>query len=176
MQLVIEEYLAKANVFADNEEELRNFQPELGVEVLGYVDLNYPLHIFLLYQIDDLATVCNDFERRTCHRDLRFLEDLPISEPCHDSCEYLIKVFIHRRVLVAELLRLVKQVLAQQVALLLNHLSNGILICRVIFLAQLVLLLNLLDDAVSSFLAPCLSLAEPCTMAYACRCPLCAVI
>ena len=78
--------------------------------------------------------------------------------------------------LVAEFFSLVKQILVQQVALLLDQFTDCILVCRVIILTQLVLLINLLDYAIATFLPTCDGLGESGTVTDALIQPLCAVI
>ena len=82
------------------------------MQLLGLVDRYYSLHVLLLNKIDDLAAVCDDFEGLASHQDFFLLKDLPVLKAGHDPRKYLIEVLVDRRVLVAELLRLVQQILA----------------------------------------------------------------
>lgn len=81
------------------------------------INLDDAFHIFLLYQVYDLSTICHNFDRLTRHNDLFVIKDFPVNESTHDSSENLIEIFVYWRMLIAKLFRLVKQILAQQIAL-----------------------------------------------------------
>lgn len=78
--------------------------------------------------------------------------------------------------LIAELFCLIKQVLAQQVPLDLDHLADHILVSRVIVLAQLIFFLNLFDDAIAAFLPPFGPLSKLAIVADALSRLLCAIV
>ena len=63
-----------------------------------------------------MATISDNFQRLTGHDHLFLIKDFPVCEAGHDSRKDLVKVFVYRRVLVAEFLGLVEQVLAEEVA------------------------------------------------------------
>jgi hypothetical protein len=66
-------------------------------------------------QVIDLAAVSNYLERLPGHDDFLGIEQFPILELVHDLVKHLVKVFVHGRVCVAQLLCLLQQVFAQKV-------------------------------------------------------------
>ena len=77
------------------------------MQVGGLIDIYYPLHVLLLDQVDNLAAVCDDFERLTGHDNLFVFKDLPVLEPLHDSRENLVEVLVDWAMLIAQLLGLI---------------------------------------------------------------------
>ena len=127
--------------------------PELRMQVLGLINRDHSSHVLLLHKIDYLTTICYYFQRLASHDNFFVLENLPVLESTHDSREYLIEVLVNWRMLVAKLLGLIEQVFAEQVSLdfdLAVHVAfifAGFAVTR-----QLVLLLDLFDDAALSIL------------------------
>lgn len=109
----IEEYLAQPNVLGDDEKEFTNFLSKLLMQFLGHKYLDDASHVSFLHQVDNLAAIGHNLEGLARHEDLLVFEDLPVLKSGHYSREDGIEVFVHGRVLVAELFRLVKQILAQ---------------------------------------------------------------
>ena len=113
VQILIQEYFAEPDVFGDYQEKLRNFLSEFHMQVFRLVNCDHALHVFLLHQIHDLATVRHHFQRLASHHNFLIIEHLPVLEPRHDPRKNLVKVLVHRRMLITELFRLIEQILAQ---------------------------------------------------------------
>ena len=109
---LVQEYFTKANIFGNDQEKLGYFLSKFHVKIFTVVYIYDSFHIFLLDQIYDLSTISNNFQRLACHDYLFIIKDLPVSEPRHDSGEYLIEILIDRWVLITEFFCLVEQVLA----------------------------------------------------------------
>ena len=82
------------------------------MQVLRLINCHDAPHILLVDQVHDLATVGDHFQRLTSHDNVALFEHFPVLEPRHNPRENLIKVLVHRRVLITELLCLVQQILA----------------------------------------------------------------
>lgn len=113
------------------------------------------LHVLLLDKVYNLAAIRNDFQRLAGHDHFLIIKNFPIREPGHYPREDLIEVLVDRRVLIAQLLSLIEQRLAQQVPLDLNRVSDqGLMLVRVILITELIFLFDLLYDAPFAFLGP----------------------
>ena len=146
MQISVEKYLAQPNIFCDDKKELRNLLSEFNVQFLRLVHRDYSLHVLFLHQIHDLAAVGNHFQRLASHQNFFLLKDFPVLEPRHYPRKYLVEVLVDGRVLVAELLRLVQQILAQQIALYFGHVFvQSFVVSRFIVVRHFVLFLHLLN-------------------------------
>ena len=66
-------------------------------------------------KVDDLSAISHDLKGLARHGDLFLVEQYPILELVYDFVKHLVKVLIHSRVSKAQLPRLLKQILAQQI-------------------------------------------------------------